>query len=320
MSRTIAALDLGSNSFHLAFAEQHGGRSFALATASKEKVQLGRSVFETGVVDAEGFARGLAAVRRLRRLIDLERPEVVLAVATSALREALNGGEFVRQAAAISGFPIRVISGDEEARLVCAGVLRSEDLDAQRTAIVDLGGGSTEVVVADDGGCRLATSLPLGTLRLRSEWPCTEPPSIRDLELLAERVRGILEPALRRVDALAVAQVVLSCGSARRLARLSRALLPELGLGAQEQLTRETLIALRARLASLPPEGRAALIGDDPARADTLLVASIVFEVLFERMAIRRAAVSSAGLREGLVVDYLAQRERLAAKEHALAV
>lgn len=317
MSRKIAALDLGSNSFHLAFAERLSPRSFSLDTASKEKVQLGQSAFETGIIDADAFARGLAAIRKQRKLIESERPEIVLAVATSALREAVNGHEFVQKASAIGGFPIRVISGDEEARLVCLGTLRTENLGHQRTAIVDLGGGSTEIIVAEPHACHFATSLALGTLRLRSDWQCSALPTRRELDLLAQRVQRTLEPALRRVAPLAPDAVVLSCGSARRLVRLARVL--DDARGDEARLTLVELTRLKEKLGSLTQAKRAALVGEDPARADTLLVASVVFEALFVRLRITEAHVSSAGLREGLVADYLTRRAAAPA-QHALAV
>ena len=309
----LAALDLGSNSFHLAVFELISDRSFVRVTRSKEKVQLGRGCFESGVIDAETFERGLASLRRLRSLVDEHRPETVLAVATSALREAVNGAEFVRQASAVAGVPIRVISGQEEARLVWLGTSRATKLGERPIAIFDLGGGSTEVIVANERGCSLATSLRLGTLRLRSEWAAAAATDSPDPAWLEQRAIDVLEPTVREVARLGFESLVLSCGSARDLAALTRAPEGEPRRSEQSVLTRSALCRLQLQLGALDPAQRASLIAGDPKRADTLWVATAVFKAIFAYLDVERATVSSAGLREGLVADYLTRRVPAAA-------
>ncbi len=314
MVSKVAALDLGSNSFHLAVVERSSDGMLRCAARSKEQVQLGRGSFETGWIDAEAFARGLDALRRLRVVVEQQKPEAVLAVATSALREAANGAEFVRQASTVAGFPIRMIEGGEEARLVWLGTTRASKLKARRLAIVDLGGGSTEVIVADERGCSFATSLRLGTLRLHGEWTAAHAASSPDASWLAQRSLHILQPALTQVARAGIESLVLSCGSARRLAGLAERLEGEHGEselegnGGQQVLTRAGLRRMQARLASLGPAERAALVREDPQRADTLWVALAVFRTILDTLLVERALVSEAGLREGLIADYLAQR------------
>lgn len=306
----IAALDLGSNSFHLAIAEQLSRRHFVVRERHKEKVQLGREAFATGVIDAETFERGLGAVRRLRCALDGARPAATLAVATSALREAVNGAEFVRHASHVLGSPVRIISGEEEARLVGLGTLHHMSPSAGRLAVFDLGGGSTEVVLASEQGSQLCTSLPVGTLRLRDGYRRGEAPTPSALLWLETHIRHALGPTLARVARARFDAVVLSCGSARDLARLAR----ELGLdapltGGTSRLTAAATCRLQTHLLARDRAVQPPAAGADPGRVDTLLVAATVFKAIFAHLRVDSALVSKAGLRDGLVADYLSSRE-----------
>lgn len=320
----IAVLDLGSNSFHLAIAEGVSSRRFALIAHAKEKVQLGRSVFTHGRVDADAFARGLSALKRLRTLCDSEGSLRAVGVATSALREASNGAAFVQAAAALTGIPIRTISGEEEARLVCRGTLHGlaheRPLRGERIAIFDLGGGSTEVIVADAHTRALTCSLALGTLRMRDALRDAGPARPDALARLEHQATTALDATLARVRVLRPASVVLSCGSARKLVRVARRLgIDDCGSEPAPQLTHATLLELRARLAALSAKDRASLAGSDPTRADTLLVATTIFKPIFERLAVERVRVSLSGLREGVISEQLAQHEA-AADAYAVAL
>jgi exopolyphosphatase/guanosine-5'-triphosphate,3'-diphosphate pyrophosphatase len=309
----IAALDLGSNSFHLMVAEC-AGQAFTVTAHQKERVQLGRAVFAAGSIDEPAFERGVAALRRLRTALDAERPQLTLAVATSALREARNGALFARQAELILGTTVSLISGEEEARYVASGTLRSLASRSSRVAIFDLGGGSTEVILASEHGCAFVQSLPVGTLRLacapnfaRARNRALRPGSgafpgagIAELEAYT---RQTLEPSLTRLVQLGFDTVVFSCGTARKLARLAL----RLGLDASEEggLTRGATEQLIAQLAALSPRARAALTSQDPAHVDTLLAGACVFRTVFAGLAVERAVVSDTGLREGLIAHQL---------------
>ncbi|MDB4981374.1 MAG: Ppx/GppA phosphatase, partial [Myxococcales bacterium] len=141
----IAALDCGSNSFHLIVADVETGGRIQVLDRAKELVRLGDSTLHTGVIPPELFRRALDALKFLRRIADRHKPDALVAVATSAVREAQNGGEFVRAARDEVGIDIRVIRGDEEARLIYHGARGSLDLGKRRVALFDLGGGSLEV-------------------------------------------------------------------------------------------------------------------------------------------------------------------------------
>lgn len=313
---TVAALDLGSNSFHLIVAELGGGGRFDVVERLKERVQLGESTFETGRIGADAFERALAALRKLRGVVRRHAPEAVLAVATSAVRDADNGRQFLQNAVDAAGFPIAVIDGLEEARLVCLGTRQSLALEGRRMALFDVGGGSTEVVLADERSSLLTASLELGVLRLRSMWACQDPPTGADLGRLERRIAQTLEPTLAHLQRLGFDVLVFSCGTARALLRLAHAQTHDAStarmLAAHEpRLDLASLMRLERRLALLDEQGRRQLAGSEPARVDTLLTGAVALRVLMQRLGVDGAVVSSTGLREGLVADYALKRSTL---------
>jgi exopolyphosphatase/guanosine-5'-triphosphate,3'-diphosphate pyrophosphatase len=307
----LAALDLGSNSFHLVVAILTDDGHFTVIARSKEKVQLGESAFQTGRISAQGFERGLQAVRKLADIARQHGSDAVVSVATSAFREASNGGDFVRCASRASGFPIHVIDGLEEARLVCLGTRQGLTLSGRRVAMIDFGGGSTEVVLADDDGYLLTASLNLGALRLRSSWTCQDPPSALELAVLAERVTEALEDTIARVRRLGFDLAVFSCGAARKLLKLAASEFTvttgEPPSPSKPRLTLEMLQHLERRLSLLDAAGRTALPDFSPGTVDTLLPGAIALRVILDRLGVDAALVSSTGLREGMIADYIKQ-------------
>src|SRR6478672_4739123 len=219
----IAALDVGSNSFHLIVAEVGTGGHISVLDRSKEMVRLGDSTLHHGVIPPEVFRRGLDALRALRRIADRHNVDALVAVATSAVREAQNGGEFVRAARDEAGIDIRVIRGDEEARLIYLGARGSLDLGKRRVALFDLGGGSLEIVLADAQELYFSSSLKLGVIRLTESCPCSDPPTARERAILSERVRTMLDPVISRVRAMGFDDVAFTSGTASALAGLVRA-------------------------------------------------------------------------------------------------
>src|SRR5262252_10634500 len=216
----IAALDVGSNSFHLVVADVGTGGHINVLDRSKEMVRLGDSTLHHGVIPPEVFRRGLDALRALRRIADRHNVDALIAVATSAVREAQNGGEFVRAAHDEVGIEIRVVRGDEEARLIYLGARGSLDLGKRRVAILDLGGGSLEVILADAQELYFAASLKLGVIRLAETCPVSDPPTPRERAQLAERARSLLEPVIARVRAMGFDFVAFTSGTASALASL----------------------------------------------------------------------------------------------------
>jgi exopolyphosphatase / guanosine-5'-triphosphate,3'-diphosphate pyrophosphatase len=301
----IAALDCGSNSFHLIVAEVETGGRIQILDRAKELVRLGDSTLHTGVIPPELFRRGLDALKFLRRIADRHKTDALVAVATSAVREAQNGGEFVRAARDEVGVDIRVIRGDEEARLIYLGARSSLDLGKRRVALFDLGGGSLEVILADAQELYFAASLKLGVIRLAEAYPCSDPPTPRERAQLAERARSVLEPVISRVRAMGFDFVALTSGTASALGGL-------LGLERERpnsqratRLPLKGLIDLERRLGGMRAIERARLPGLDARRADTIYTGAVVLRTVIDLSGASEAELCETALREGIIADYV---------------
>lgn len=305
----IAALDVGSNSFHLIVVQVTTGGHFEVLDRAKEMVRLGESSLRTGIIPPEVFRRGLDALASLCSLAERHQPDALIAVATSAVREAQNGGEFVRAARDEVGVDIQVVRGQEEARLIYLGARGTLDLDGRRAVLFDLGGGSLEVILADSRECYFTDSVKLGVIRLTEEWAPSDPPTTRELVALRTRVRRTLEPVIARVRSMGFDFAAVSSGTALALAAMIRS--DRGGKGGDHgddpaTLTVESLAEIEQKLAGLTLNQRARLPGLDARRADTILAGAIVLRTALELCGAEEATVCEASLREGIVADYIA--------------
>ena len=309
----LAALDLGSNTFHALIADVARGGGLAVIERAKRTPRIGQAIFQTGRFSDATLESALHAVGQLVPVIERNEPQTVLAVATSAVREARNGHAFVAKVRSRFGIDVQVISGDEEARLVYAGARVQMDGRLGRATLFDLGGGSLEVVVGEGSRILHTASAPLGVLRAAVEQPLSDPPSPLELRAIERwaygRVAALLRP-FRRHD---LGEVVLCAGTARALRSVARALhlVPASGEGSH-CLSRETLRLLIEHLAALPLAARRNVPGMKPDRADQIIHGGIILASVLDIAEIPRARVCRAALREGLIVDH-AQRQWSAA-------
>jgi exopolyphosphatase/guanosine-5'-triphosphate,3'-diphosphate pyrophosphatase len=302
----IAALDIGSNSFHLIVSHVNPGGRMEILDRAKEMVRFGETL-KSGMITPDIFRRGLEALRSLKRIADRHQPDALVAVATSAVREAQNGGEFARAVRDELGIDMRVIRGQEEAHLIYLGARNALDLAGRRVALFDVGGGSTELILADARECYFTISLKLGVLRLRDEWQTADPPSARDVTALSDRVRSALEPAIARVRAMGFDFVALTSGTAFALAGLAARAGNGAGGGPPRVLTFRALCEVERKLLALPIAERSKLPGLDPRRADTVVPGAVLMRAIFELSGADHATLCEPALREGIIADYVAK-------------
>jgi exopolyphosphatase/guanosine-5'-triphosphate,3'-diphosphate pyrophosphatase len=305
----IAALDLGSNSFHLVVAETTPGvegSQIRVIDSAVEMVGLGEATLVSGTIPTERFGRGLEALAALRRRAEEHRPEAFLVVATSAIREASNGIEFVRAGRKVAGTNIRVIDGHEEARLIYFGARGALRLGGRRVALFDLGGGSLELIVAGEHGILLTASHKMGVLRLKEQWLGPGPHDVVGAETLArlrEAVQEGVRPLVASAQNVGFDFVAFTAGTARALRTLADARSP--GATPSTSLALVSLSRLEAELAKLPARERAVLPGVDQKRADTLLPGAVVLRTILELGGHAEATYCEAALREGMIAAYL---------------
>ncbi|HEY9769115.1 MAG TPA: hypothetical protein V6C71_11575 [Coleofasciculaceae cyanobacterium] len=162
----LAAIDIGTNSIHMIVVEATSKSSFDIIEREKEMVKLGAGVFASNYISDRAFQFGLETITRYVQLADLLEVDEIVTAATSAIREAHNGEDFLKEVVAQTGLCPKIISGKEEARLILLAVRNSIALEEDRALIIDIGGGSTEMVVVDRHKMFFGDSLPLGVLRL----------------------------------------------------------------------------------------------------------------------------------------------------------
>ncbi|MCW5795936.1 MAG: Ppx/GppA family phosphatase [Nitrospira sp.] len=303
----LAVLDIGTNSIHMVLAEVQPDYSYKILDRFKDMTRLGDGVFTSRRLSDQAMMRGLEVIRTLVNLARNKGYEQIEGVATSAVREARNGGEFLDHVLQQTGLTVRVITGAEEARLIFLGVQNSVALPESPTLVIDIGGGSVEVIVGNREAIFQARSLKLGAIRLKDLYLSKTPPSkamLRDLEVA---VTAQLKNALGSYKTKRVEQIIATSGMAGNLAevihlqRTGRPL-PQLNLA---RVSAKDIAAVEKRLAGASLKTRLAMPGLDPKRVDTLLPAAIVFRILLELLQKTELTLCDKAIREGIIYDFI---------------
>jgi len=292
----VAAIDLGSNSTRLLVADVVGGRVDEVVRRLAI-TGLGEGVDETGVLGDVPMARVREVVAGYRRELDQLGVRRVLATATSAVRDASNGRTFLDDLTTSFGLETRVLDGEEEAALTFRGVTSDRRLDS-RTLLVDIGGGSTELVVGDGAGVVSAVSLQLGCVRLTERFLRSDPPTAAEIAACTERVRVLLPP-------LDVPAAIGVAGTITTLAAID--------LGEYDParthghlLARSAVERELVHLAALDLDERRAVPGLEPARAPVIVAGVVILRDILaaygldgievsERDILHGAALATAG-------------------------
>ena len=303
MPERFATIDVGTNTVLLLVAERRGA-TFAPVLERADITRLGRGVDATGRLDPAAVRDTVAVLADYARAArDLGAP-VVACVATSAARDAANGAEFFAAARAAAGLVPEIIPGDEEARLVWASAWRDFGRAGAPLAVLDVGGGSTELSAGDGPAPRARASLQVGAVRLTERHVRGDPPPPAELEALWSAAREAVRPFTAMVARERRARLVGVAGTVTTLA----AVLQELPAYDAARVHGSTLSLadverLSATLAALTVRERAALPGMEPKRADVILAGAIVVAESMRATGFDALTVSDRGVRWGLLYD-----------------
>lgn len=308
----VAALDLGSNSFHLLVVETRPDGSFVPIVREKEMLRLGDVVAKHGRLGDDSVAAAVDVVSRFRSIAEMNGAEEVVAYGTAALREAANGPDVVDAIEAETGVRVQVVNGIREARLIFEAIRASVLMEPAPVLCADLGGGSLELSVGDQFGLRYATSLHLGVGRLTAELVRSDPPTQKDRSRLRRRVEEELADVLPDILARAPKQVVGSSGTFLALCRASAARRDGAVPTSVNQLSVSAadLKAFGRLVFTLDAEERARLPGVDAHRAELLPAGVVVAETLLESVGLSSLTASEWALREGMVLKVLRRHDR----------
>ena len=309
---TVGFIDLGTNSVRLLLVRINPNHSFTILSEQKETIRLGEGEFRRNILQPEAMRRASLVCARFAEIARSRGATEVMAVATSATREAENRAAFVKHLRRAAGVDLRVISGKEEARLIYLGVSSGVNVGNRTTLFIDIGGGSTEVIVGDQQQHRFLDSLKLGAIRLSGMFfraADTGPVSESRYDRIQRYSRTRSVRTLERLREFRLEQTFASSGTAMNLAEISMRREFKRGLMKGDVVTREQLRATVDLLCSLPLERRREVPGINPDRADIIIGGAAILETLMQELDLRELQISDRGLRDGLPVDYLSRAD-----------
>ncbi|MEU3714059.1 Ppx/GppA phosphatase family protein [Streptomyces catenulae] len=302
----LGVLDVGSNTVHLLVVDAHPGARPLPAYSHKAELRLAELLDADGAISDAGVERLVATVREAGQVAEDKGVEDVLPFATSAVREATNGEQVLRRVAEETGVALRVLSGEDEARLTFLATRRWFGWSAGRLLLLDIGGGSLEIAYGLDEEPDAATSLPLGAGRLTSGALPGDPPGTDDVRALRRRVRADIARVVSDFTRYGNPDHVVGTSKTfRQLARITGAARASDGLYVQRELERKKVEEWVPKLAGMTAQQRAALPGVSEGRSRQLLAGALVAEAAMDLFGVDALEICPWALREGVILRRL---------------
>lgn len=305
-SAVHAAIDIGTNSFHMVVARGLDDGGFEVITTEKEMVRLGQGSGEMKQLTPDAIDRGVAALARMSTVAETH-DAVITAVATSATREAENRQVFLDRALEETGIKVEVISGFEEARLIHLGVLQALPVFDRRLLLVDIGGGSTEFLVGDGSEVIAARSIKLGAIRLTERFFSDGVADQKQVKRARAFIGSALAAAAHEVGS---EEFEIAIGSSGTITAIASMIAADRGDTVRDMngvsFTKAELSDLIVRLVGSSPEDRRKIEGLDTKRVDIIVGGSLLLSEIFRAFDIKAMTVSGYALREGVLFDRLA--------------
>ncbi|MGH9310643.1 MAG: Ppx/GppA phosphatase family protein [Vicinamibacterales bacterium] len=302
----IAAIDIGTNSIHMIVVKVRPDLSFEIIDREKDMVRLGAGGLGGRSLTPTAMGAALQTLAKFRRLAESHKVDEVIAAATSATREAENGGDFIAEVDRQTGIKIKVISGTEEARLIHLAAGYGVDIGGSTGVVIDIGGGSVEVTLGPATHLSLGKSFKVGVIRLTERFVKSDPLSGGDERRLVKHLNRELGAYLDQVTTRGFERVIGTSGTILSLGALASA---DGGAPIDDlrnrRVSSKALHRLRKRLTSLTLEERLAVPGLDPRRADLSVAGSVLLDTIVRRLGAEEFTLCDLALREGLVLDYI---------------
>lgn len=285
------------------------GGAYQIIDRQKDMIKLGASAFRTRRLAPEAIASGIAALRRCRRIIESHGVEHVLTVATSAVRDADNGLEFLDAVSRQTGIMAHTISGEDEARLIHLAVRDVVDLSSRKALIIDIGGGSVEVVLAGERGTFLAESLRLGVQRLRDVVGEADPLSRDGRRQVLQLIQQQAGVTLQRARQLGIDLVVGTSGTILDLGEAVLRRREHVWSHSPDGtvIDREELRELANQLIEMDAEERGRVPSVDARRVDTIHLGALLLVQLLDLSKAESIVLCESSIREGMIVDFLSR-------------
>jgi exopolyphosphatase/guanosine-5'-triphosphate,3'-diphosphate pyrophosphatase len=303
----IAAIDIGTNSIHMIVVQVRPDLSFEVIDREKDMVRLGAGGLDGRSLTPSAMSAALQTLTKFRRLAESRKVDEIVAAATSATREADNGGDFIAEVARQTGIRINVISGTEEARLIHLAACYGVDVAASTAVVVDIGGGSVEVTLGTATKVVQGKSFKVGVIRLTERFVKSDPLSGRDERRLVKHLQREMGSYLDQLAKAGFERVIGTSGTILSLGSLA---LTETPGQATEELRNQRVSAkalrrIRKRLVAADIQERLQVPGLDPRRADLSVAGSVLLDTILRRLGAADLTLCDLALREGLVLDYI---------------
>ena len=312
----IAAIDIGTNSLHMIVVQVRSDRSFEVVDREKEMVRLGSGGLGGRALTEPSMMAALQVLSKFRRLAEAHDVDEIVAAATSAVREADNGREFLTAVRQRTGISVRVISGTEEARLIHRAAVYGVDVSDGTAVVVDIGGGSVELTRGTAAHVQVARSAKIGVIRLTEQFVRSDPLTTRDERRLVKSIQSEIADAVEQIVGLGFDRVIGTSGTILSLGLLAAT---EDGAVAAEGIRSRRIGAkqirrLRRQLTGMTLAERLRIPGLDPRRADLAVAGSILLDTILKQLDAKELTLCDLALREGLALDYIRKNQARIAK------
>ncbi len=306
----LAVIDIGTNSIHTLIVEILPNFTFEIIGREKEMTRLGDGTLSSGKLSPEVMNRGLLTLKKFHSLAQSKGAQKIIAFATSAVREAKNGGDFLQKILEETSIKIRVITGEEEGRLIYLGVKNSLELKKENTLIIDIGGGSVELMIVDPDKILFLVSLKMGGARLKDLFLNRDPK--KGFHRIEKYTEKLLKEITPKISETGFSNVIGTSGTLNNLAAMASYLNKNSDAPASRNssLAFEDLKKLYRNLQEATPPERLEMKGMDPLRNDLILGGAAAAYSLMKNLNIETLAICDKGMREGMIYDYIAKNQR----------
>lgn len=306
--KTVAFIDIGTNSIRFLLARFHPNLTHTILSVQKETVRLGENEFTDDLLRPAAMARAVQVCKQFASMAHTNRTDEIIAVATSATREAQNKDEFLKLLRKQAKLNVHTVSGVEEARLIYLGVSNSFDLKGKSALFIDIGGGSTELIVGDQHKYEMLDSLKLGAIRLSSMLFAkneTKPIKPKHYKVVRQYVLNTAIRSLQKMKALGFGLVIGSSGTIENLASIAAYKFYGRPRRPDDILTLDQLNGVVKELCALPLDERARVPGINPRRADIIVAGACILQTIMKELDLEEIQVTDLGMQHGLLVDYM---------------
>ena len=313
----VATIDIGTNSTHLLIAKiERKLNTFSIELAEKSTTRLGERDPQTGELTSLAMNRAFSTLKRFKDLSESYKVESLIIAATSAVREAPNGKIFIAEIKKKIGLDVELISGAEEARLIYLGVLSGMQFGNKPHLVLDIGGGSTELILADSSEARALTSTKIGAVRLQREFIKKDPISSQNELFLRSFIRGSMESAIdkvsKRIEAGEIPVLVATSGTAMAIGSLISNKENHMQSKLQGyKITKNNLDIIVSQLIKMTPSERSQLSSLSERRSEIIVPGALILQTIMNMVDVNEIILSERALREGLVVDWMCRNNYL---------